>query len=159
MEIATADIWDEYHEELSLLNLELKTYGKKRSFSGEIVTLKVYEDNSLVRKTLEKPGEGKVLVIDGGGSKRCALIGDNIAKLIIENGWSGVILYGCIRDSRQISTMDVSIKAVGTCPVKSIKRGVGIAGETLIINGTKIAQGAYLYADEDGVLLSNNKLV
>ncbi len=159
MDIITADIWDEFTDELTLLNLDLKNYGAKTSFSGEVITLKLFEDNSFVRKTLAQNGHGKVLVIDGGGSKRCALIGDNIAKLAIDNEWEGLIVYGCIRDSKVINEMPIAIKAIGTCPAKSIKRDVGLLGEELIIEGTKITQGQYLYADEDGVLLANRKLV
>jgi len=159
MDIVTADIWDEHTNELTLLNLDLRHFGAKKSFCGEVVTLKVFEDNSFVRKTLAQDGTGKVLVIDGGGSKRCALIGDNIAKLAIDNNWQGIVLYACIRDSRMINTMDIAIKAMGTCPVKSRKRDVGSIGEDLIINGTKIKQGQHLYADEDGVLLANQKLI
>lgn len=158
MQISTADIWDEHTADLTLLHLDLKNYGKKTSFCGEIVTLKVFEDNSFVRKTLEKSGKDKVLVIDGGGSKRCALIGDKIAQLAIDNDWEGVILYGCIRDAKVINEMAVSVKAIGTCPVKSIKRDVGLVGETLIIEGAKIVQGDYAYSDEDGVLISKKKL-
>lgn len=158
-QIITADLWDEHAEDLQFLNLELKSFGQKSSFYGEVVTLKLHEDNTYVRKVLEQPGQGKVLVIDGGGSRRCALIGDNIAKLIIDNGWAGAIVYGCIRDSQVINQMDVSIKAIGTCPVKSIKRNVGLVGETLLIEGIRIATGDFAYADEDGVLFSSKKLL
>lgn len=159
MKIITADIWDAYSDELTLLNLDLRSFGKKQSFGGKVETLKVYEDNSYVRKVLGQTGEGKVLVIDGGGSRRCALIGDNIAKLAMDNGWEGILLYGCIRDSSVINEMEVGIKALGTCPVKSIKRNVGIAGEVLLIAGTKVEVGQYIYADTDGVLIANRKLV
>ncbi|TPN84768.1 ribonuclease E activity regulator RraA [Aquimarina algicola] len=157
MKVVTADLWDQYSKELKILNLELKSYGKKTAFCGEVVTLKVFEDNSFVRKTLEDSGKGKVLIIDGGGSKRCALIGDNIAKLANDNNWEGIIVYGCIRDSKVINEMNVSIKAIGTCPAKSSKRNVGVSGEMLIIEGTQINQGEYVYSDEDGVLLSKRK--
>ena len=159
MEIVTADLWDEHATALKVLQLELQNYGGKTAFCGKIVTLKVYEDNSYVRKTLEENGEGKVLIVDGGGSKRCALVGDNIASLANENGWEGIIIYGCIRDSKVIKTMDVGIKAIGTCPVKSRKQNVGSKGETLLIGGTEIVSGNYVYSDEDGVLLSSEKLV
>ncbi len=159
MEIVTADLWDEHTTALKVLNLELKNYGRKTSFYGEVVTLKVYEDNSYLRKTLEENGKGKVLVVDGGGSKRCALVGDNIASLANENDWEGIIIYGCIRDSKVIKTMDVGIKAIGTCPVKSRKQNVGSKGETLLIEGTEIISGDYIYSDEDGILLSSGKLV
>ena len=158
MEIATADLWDEHTTALKVVHLELKNYGRKTAFCGEIVTLKVYEDNSYVRKTLEESGTGKVLVVDGGGSKRCALVGDNIAKLAMDNGWEGIIIYGCIRDAKVIATLDVGIKAIGTCPVKSRKQNVGSKGETLRIAGTEIVHGDYMYSDEDGVLLSKEKL-
>ena len=159
MEIITADLWDEYTEDLVLLNIDLKQYGKKDNFAGKVETLKIYEDNSYIRKMLGENGKGKVLVIDGGGSNRCALIGDNIAKLAIDNQWEGVVVYGCIRDSKEINKMNIGIKAVGTCPVKSIKRNVGIAGEELIIQGTKVNNDQYIYVDMDGILLSNRKLV
>ncbi|MCK8521122.1 ribonuclease E activity regulator RraA [Aquimarina sp. D1M17] len=159
MTINTADLWDEFTEELTLLNLDLKHFGKKDSFFGEVVTLKLHEDNTYVRKVLEEPGEGKVLVVDGGGSRRCALVGDNIAKLAIDNKWEGIIVYGSIRDSKEINTMNIGIKALGTCPVKSIKRNVGLRGENLIIEGTNIANSQYIYADWDGVVLANRKLV
>ncbi|OJJ21998.1 ribonuclease activity regulator protein RraA [marine bacterium AO1-C] len=159
MEIVTADLWDEFAQELTLLNVDFRHFGTQTSFAGEVVTLKLYEDNTYVRKLLAEPGKGKVLVIDGGGSRRCALVGDNIAKLAMDNQWAGVVVYGCIRDSQVINKMQVAIKAIGTCPVKSIKRDVGLVGEELIIEGTKINPGQYLYADMDGVLLSDRKLV
>ncbi len=159
MNINTADLWDEFTEELTLLNLDLQHFGKKDSFFGEVVTLKLHEDNTYVRKVLEEPGEGKVLVVDGGGSRRCALVGDNIAKLAIDNKWEGIIVYGSIRDSKEINTMNIGIRALGTCPVKSIKRNVGLRGENLIIEGTNIANSQYIYADLDGVVLANRKLV
>lgn len=159
MEIITADLWDEFTNDLRLLNLELKHFGKKKAFAGQIETLKVFEDNTFVRKMLAEDGTGKVLVIDGGGSRRCALVGDNIAKLAIQNNWEGIIVYGCIRDSQVINTMNIAIKAIGTCPVKSIKRNVGLIGETLIIAGTKIKASQYVYVDMDGVLISDKNLV
>ena len=158
MEIICADLWDEHADSLTLLNTEFKHFGQKDNFAGQIMTLKIYEDNTFVRKLLSEDGTGKVLVVDGGGSRRCALVGDRIAQLAMDMNWEGVIVYGCIRDSKVIDTMDVGIKAVGTCPVKSIKRNVGIAGEDLIIDGCKIRQNDYIYADRDGVLLSEEKL-
>ncbi|HAS42615.1 MAG TPA: putative 4-hydroxy-4-methyl-2-oxoglutarate aldolase [Microscillaceae bacterium] len=159
MEIVTADLWDEFAQELTFLNVDFRHFGAKTSFAGKVVTLKLYEDNTYVRKLLAEPGAGKVLVVDGGGSTRCALVGDNIAKLAMDNNWAGVIVYGCIRDAQVINQMQVAIKALGTCPVKSIKRDVGIVGEALIIEGTKINAGQYVYADMDGILLSDRKLV
>lgn len=154
----TADLWDEYSEELTLLNLSLNSYGKKDAFYGEVVTLKVYEDNSLVKATLQTNGKGKVLVVDGGGSKRCALVGDNLAQLAIDNEWSGIIIYGCLRDSKQINEMEVGIQALGTCPAKSIKRNEGQKGIDLLIEGTQIKNGNFIYADLDGVLIAERMI-
>lgn len=158
MQIITADLCDQYPDQLDLLNVPFQQYGTKENFSGEIVTLKIFEDNTFVRKLLEEDGTGKVLVVDGGGSKRCALVGDNIAKLAIDNNWEGVIVYGCIRDTHVINQMNIGIKALGSCPVKSIKRNVGLVNEPLLIEGTKILSGQFIYADSDGVLVSHNNL-
>ncbi len=159
MNIITADLWDEFADELSYLDLQMQHFGKIDAFGGEIITLKLHEDNSFVRKTLEENGKGKVLFVDGGGSRRCALVGDNIAKLAMTNNWSGIIVYGCIRDAKEINTLDIGIKALGTCPVKSIKRNIGLKNETLLINGVKIKPHQYIYADTDGILISDRKLI
>lgn len=158
MEIITADLCDQYADELILLNIDLRHFGTKENFAGQIVTLKLYEDNSYVRKLLAEDGTSKVLVIDGGGSTRCALVGDNLAKLAIENNWEAIVVYGCIRDSKVINTMPIAIKAIGTCPVKSIKRNVGSVGEKLTIQGAIINNNGYIYGDSDGVLISDKKL-
>ncbi|MCV6631243.1 MAG: ribonuclease E activity regulator RraA [Flavobacteriaceae bacterium] len=158
MEIITADLYDAYPKRLIFVNESWLHFGKKDNFKGKIVTLKVHEDNSRVRKQLERPGEGKVLFVDGGGSMRCALVGDKLAKLAQDNGWEGIIVYGAIRDSKAINRMNVGIKALGTSPIKSIKRDVGYLGETLVINGVRVHHGKYLYADADGVLVSNLNL-
>jgi len=159
MTICTADLWDQYADQLTNLDLPLNHYGKKQSFFGEVVTLKVFEDNTYVRELLSQNGRGKVLVIDGGGSTRCALVGDNIAQLAIDNEWEGILVYGAIRDSAIIKTMGIGLLALGTCPVKSIKRNVGYTNQELLLNGTKITDEHFLYADEDGVLLSSAKLL
>ncbi|MEM9990668.1 MAG: ribonuclease E activity regulator RraA [Bacteroidota bacterium] len=158
MMLYTADLWDTYSDRLTLLNISLNTYGRADTFHGEVVTLKVYEDNSLVKQTLQTDGVGKVLVVDGGGSKRCALVGDNLAQLAIDNNWNGLIIYGSIRDAKQINSMNIGIKALGTCPVKSVKRNVGLKGIDLLIEGTRIKHGAFLYADTDGMLLADELL-
>lgn len=158
MGIVTADIWDAYTDKVTYLHLDMRSFGKVSSFEGEIITLKLHEDNTFVRTLLSENGKGKVLVVDGGGSKRCALVGDNIARLAMDNQWSGVVVYGCIRDSKEINDMAIGIKALGTCPVKSIKRQVGLPGEDLLIEGTLIKQGQYLYSDEDGILIADSKV-
>lgn len=158
MKFATADLCDDFANEVTCLTPLFQHYGQKECFAGEIVTLKLHEDNTLVREVLGENGKGKVLVVDGGGSLRCALVGDNLAKLAIDNGWEGIVVYGCIRDSKEINTMPVGIKALNTCPVKSIKRGVGLKNETVHFAGTTLKPGNYIYADSDGILVSEANL-
>jgi regulator of ribonuclease activity A len=158
MSKATADIYDEYGDQVQVLTPMFTDYGKKRVFSGPVSTLKVHEDNTLVREALEEEGKGRVLVVDGGGSLRCALVGDMLAKLGVENGWEGIIVYGCIRDSAVISNMDIGVKALNTNPRKSVKKGIGERDIEIEIANTCFRAGAYVYADEDGVLLANEKL-
>lgn len=156
---ATADLCDDHIDQLECLDPIFQPYGKKTAFAGEIITLKLHEDNTLVRETLGTNGKGKVLVVDGGGSLRCALVGDRLAQLAIDNEWSGIIVYGCIRDSAVINQMEVGIKALNTCPVKSIKRGVGLKNEIIKFAGVTMKAGDYLYADADGILVSREWLL
>ena len=158
MEIATADLYDAFGEELAVLAPIFSDYGGKTSFCGEITTLKVFEDNSLVRTELEKPGNNRVLVIDGGGSLRCALVGDNLAILGNEYGWSGIVVFGCVRDSMQLSGITLGVKALGVNPRKSVKKGEGERDVVLSFAEVKIEPGEYLYADADGIVISKNAL-
>ena len=155
----TADLWDEHAELLLCSDPIFRSFGRKITFYGEIVTLKLFEDNSLVRKQLETKGKGKVLIVDGGGSLRCALVGDQMAELAIHNNWEGIIVNGCIRDSHQINKMAVGIKALNTCPVKSIKRNVGEQNIPVKFAGITFNPGQFIYTDEDGLLLSEKKLL
>ncbi len=155
----TADLWDEHSELLICSDPIFQDFGNKNSFSGEITTLKLFEDNSLVRQQLESDGKGKVLVIDGGGSLRCALVGDRLAALAIQNNWLGIIVNGCIRDSELINTMDVGIRALNTCPVKSIKRNSGEKDVPVKFGGVTFMPGQFVYVDSDGILLSQQNLL
>ena len=119
---ATADLYDAHGEKLRVLAPIFRNYGGVLDFAGPIVTLKVYEDNSLVRAALEEPGEGRVLVVDGGGSLRCALVGDKLAELGHKNGWAGIVVYGCIRDSAPISSIAIGVKAIATNPRRASRR-------------------------------------
>lgn len=158
MKFATADLWDDHAAYLQCLTPIFQHYGAKKYFAGQIVTIKLHEDNSLVRETLSTSGAGKVLVVDGGGSLRCALVGDRLAQKAIDNDWEGVIVYGCIRDSAVINEMNVGIKALNTTPVKSIKRGVGLKDEVVHFAGVQLKPNDYLYADEDGIVVSEKWL-
>ncbi|MEW7291391.1 ribonuclease E activity regulator RraA [Aquimarina sp. 2304DJ70-9] len=155
----TADLWDQHFNNLSCADPIFKSFGKKTAFWGKITTLKLFEDNSLVRKQLETKGDGKVLVVDGGGSLRCALVGDQLAQLAINNTWEGIIVYGCIRDSRIINNMNVGIRAINTNPVKSIKQNIGEHNITVKFAGVEFIPGNFVYVDEDGILVSSQKLL
>ena len=122
----TADLCDE-HPDVQVLEAALRDFGGRVRFHGEVRTLKVFEDNTLVRQALEQPGEGRVLVVDGGGSLRCALLGDMLAAIGVQNGWAGVVLYGAVRDTAEVGRMPLGVKALGTHPSKSLKRGEGQA--------------------------------
>ena len=159
MSEATADLYDDFADRLQVATPMFRDYGNKRQFSGPVSTLKVHEDNTLVRAALEEEGEGRVLVVDGGGSLRCALVGDMLAQLGVDNGWQGIVVYGCIRDAAVMASMDIGIKALNTNPRKSVKKGVGERDVPVEFANVRFAPGAYLYADEDGVLLANEKLV
>ncbi|MGI9230029.1 MAG: ribonuclease E activity regulator RraA [Gammaproteobacteria bacterium] len=158
MTFTTADLYDANEGKVQVLSLILQSYGNKRRFSGHISTIRCHEDNTLVRAALEEPGEGRVLVIDGGGSVRCALVGDNLAQLAQENGWQGIVLNGCIRDSAVINELDTGIKALGTNPKKSVKKGIGERDIPVSFGAVDFVPGSWLYADEDGVLLSEKQL-
>lgn len=158
MSFATADLYDEYEEKIQIATPMFNDYGGNKRFSGPASTLKVFEDNSLVRTALEEPGQGKVLVVEGGASLRCALLGDMLAELGVENGWLGIIVYGCIRDSAVIAKMNIGVKALNTNPRKSVKKGVGDRDVAVTFADVTINPGDYIYADEDGFVVAKNKL-
>ncbi len=152
----TADICDA--SDARVAEPIFRDFGARRTFSGPITTLKLFEDNVLVRKALEQPGEGRVLVVDGGGSKRCALVGDRLAGLGRDNGWAGVIVFGCVRDSEEISHIDFGVKALGTNPKKSIKRGEGQRDLVVTFAGVSFVPGQFVYADVDGVVVTDERV-
>lgn len=135
-----------------------RRYGQRAAFHGPITTLKVFEDNVLLRATLTQPGAGGVLVVDGGGSHRCALLGEDLARLAIANGWSGLVIYGCIRDSAAIDTLPLGVRALHTHPLKSHKHGHGERDVLLTFGGVNFRTGCHLYADEDGIIVAPHAL-
>ncbi len=159
MPFKTADLSDTHSDHLKVADNIFTAYGKRSKFYGEIVTVKVFEDNVLVKAELEKEGTGKVLVVDGGGSLRCALMGDNVAALIEKNNWNGVLIYGAIRDSADINEMNVAVKALGTHPFKSIKKGQGDINIPVHFAGIVFNPGEFIYSDEDGIIVSEKKLI
>ena len=158
MSFATADLYDEHGDNLQVALPLFNDYGGVLKFSGQISTLKCYEDNTLVRAALEESGNGKVLVVDGGESLRCALVGDMLAQLGMENGWAGIIVSGCIRDSVVISGIEIGVKAIATNPRKSVKKGAGDRDIPVNFAGVNFIPGQCIYADEDGIVVAENEL-
>jgi regulator of ribonuclease activity A len=154
----TTDICDQYSERLRIATPIFSDFGGRKMFEGTVVTVKVFEDNSLVREALAESGEGRVLVVDGGGSMRCALLGDQLAELGYKNRWAGVVVYGCIRDSADIGRIELGVKALQTHPLRSVKKGVGERDVPVTFAGITIQPGDYLYADEDGVVVATEAL-
>jgi regulator of ribonuclease activity A len=156
----TCDLVDQYADEIQVVEtIGLKHYGQQLQFSGRIQTLKCFEDNSLLKKIVSAPNDASILVVDAGGSMRCAMVGDLIAALAVENGWHGIIINGCIRDSVALSQIPIGIMALGTNPKKSTKLDLGDAGIPITFAGTRFESGDYLYADEDGIVVANRDLV
>jgi regulator of ribonuclease activity A len=163
MTFATCDICDANEDKLALGTLAVlppvfQSFGKRRSFSGPATTLKVFEDNPLVRSTLETPGHGHVLVIDGGGSLRCALVGGKLGQLAEENNWAGIIVHGCVRDTDELNACDIGVRALATHPQRSMRTGVGERDIRISIAGVTVNPGDWMYADVDGVLVAQEKL-
>lgn len=154
MTIATADLYDEYGEDLEVCETPFRQYGGVAAFHGEIVTVKCFEDNVLVRRALSEDGVGKVLVVDGGGSLRAALVGDVIAGLALENGWSGIVLNGAVRDAAALGEVGIGIKALGSVPRKSAKAGAGETNVPVGFGDARFVPGTWVYCDEDGVVVS-----
>ena len=157
-DMMTTDLSDAYEGELRYLAPGYQDFGGRVRFHGVAKTLVTFEDNTKLRAAVETPGEGRVLVVDGGGSMRCALFGGNLAKLAVQNGWAGVIIHGCVRDCAELSAEAVGIKALASHPKKSHKRDLGSFDVTLNFSGVTIHPGDWIYADEDGVVISDREL-
>lgn len=156
--VKTADLCDLYPTELEVAIPLLRSYGGIKTFSGQIATVQVVNDNVLVRQALEEQGNGRVLVVDGGGSLECALVGDQLAEIGARNGWAGIVIYGCIRDSEAIANVPIGVKALNTTPRKSGKLGTGKRDVPVTFAGITFTPGHYLYADEDGIVVSKRDL-
>ena len=165
VEFVTCDILDDHAEDdIQVMSPYLdgksfKSYGARKSFSGQVVTVKCFEDNSRVKELLATDGTGKVLVVDGGASMRCALMGDLIAESAVKNNWNGVVIYGCVRDVDAIAELNLGVHALAAIPQKSNRKGVGEVDIELNFGGVQFNSGNYIYADNNGILLSKEKLV
>lgn len=158
MNFVTPDLCDDNPDLVRVVAPLFNNYGGKRCFSGEIVTVKCHEDNSVVKENVAKPGKGKVMVVDGGGSQRCALLGDMLAAQAAENEWEGIIIYGCIRDVDEINETDLGVQALATIPIKSNRQGRGDLNVPVQFGGVTFTPGEYVYADNNGVIVSAEAL-
>ena len=153
------DLCDLYPNDTQVLTQQFNDYGEIKIFHGQVVTVKCFEDNSLVKSTLAQDGRGKVLVVDGGGLTKKALLGDLIAESAINNNWQGIVINGYIRDVATINALNIGVKALGTTPIKTEKRGLGDLNIPVSIAGVNINPNDWLYADENGVLIAKHELV
>jgi regulator of ribonuclease activity A len=163
IEFATTDLCDAHEAALAagavqVLTPGLRSFGRRSKFAGPAVTLKLFEDNSLLAEAVRTEGRGRVLVVDGGGSMRCAVLGGNLAKAAGQNGWAGVVIDGAVRDVAELAECDVGVLALGTHPRRSNKRGAGERDIPVAVRGARVVPGDWIYADADGVLVSPQAL-
>jgi len=156
--VSTPDLSDEFPE-VRAIELSWVNYGQIKQFAGQVVTIKCHEDNSLVKQAVSESGEGRVIVVDGGGSRRRALLGDMVAAQAADNGWAGIVINGVIRDVDEVAVTPLGVQALGHCPLKTEKLGAGQRDVTLHIGGVLVAPGDYVYADNNGILVSQRSLL
>jgi regulator of ribonuclease activity A len=156
--LQTTDLCDAYPDQVRIAEPIFRSFGGASHCHGPIATLKIFEDNGLVRQLLDTPGDGRILVIDGGGSLRCALLGDQLAALAVHNGWAGVVVWGCIRDSVAIGAMPLGVFALATHPQKTVKKCLGETAIRVHFAGIDFRPGDWLYADPDGLIVSTTPL-
>ncbi|AHY47398.1 NOT-MenG: RraA family [Rubrobacter radiotolerans] len=159
MTFHTADLSDGFPDKTRVPEPLFTNYGGRVRLSGPVATVRVRDDNVLVREALETVPEGTVVVVDGGGSKRCALVGGNLAKTAAERGLGGIVVNGCVRDAHELAALDLGVLALATHPKKSAKNGTGERDVPVLLGGVEIAPGEYLYADADGLLVSPERLL
>lgn len=156
--VNTCDLCDAHPDRVQVLEPMLHNFGGRDAFGGPISTVKCFEDNSFVKKRLAEDGDGRVLVVDGGASIRRALLGGDVATMAAENGWSGVVIYGCVRDVGELIEIDLGIQAMGAVPMKTRKRDVGELDVPLNFGGVNFHSGDWLYADDNGVIVADGDL-
>jgi regulator of ribonuclease activity A len=151
--VSTSDLWDAHGNAAIVCETQFRQYGALRAFSGAIATVRCLEDNVLFKQRVAEPGNGCVLVVDGGGSMRCALAGDNVIGAAFENGWAGVVINGCVRDVEDLAKLEIGVKALGSCPRPSRKTGAGELDVPVVFGAATFTPGDTLYSDEDGILV------
>jgi len=159
VEFTTADLCDRFAGQIQLVQPVFRDFGGTPRFAGPIETVQVFEDNTLVRQLLESEGRGRVLVVDGGASLRCALLGDRLGTLARENGWAGIVVNGCVRDSDELRRIPIGIRALNVSPLRSSKNPSGNRGQPVSFAGVTFSPGRFLYADSDGILLAEENLL
>jgi regulator of ribonuclease activity A len=155
---STPDLCDQYPELVQAVEPMFSNFGGRESFGGQVVTVKCFEDNSRVKELVSTPGEGRVMVVDAGGSMRRACLGDMLAEKASANGWSGIIIYGCIRDVDEIMATDIGVQALGVHPIKTDKKGIGEIDIAVTFGGVTFNSGDYVYADNNGIIVAPEKL-
>jgi regulator of ribonuclease activity A len=158
MEVGTADLVDRYGDSLQSCDLQFRQFGGRSRFAGRVRTVRCHQDNVLIRRALSQPGEGQVLVVDGGGSLHTSLVGDVVAGLGQGNGWAGLVINGAVRDVVALSRLDIGVKALGSNPRKSAKAGAGEVDVPVSFGGVRFEPGAHLYSDEDGIVVADAAL-
>ena len=156
--VHTADLFDAHGDQLQSCETQFRQYGGRRNFHGPVRTIKTLEDNALIKETLAGPGQGAVLVVDGGGSLRTALMGDMLGALAGKNGWAGAIIFGAVRDTLALGNLDLGIKALGSNPRKSAKSGAGQRDVPVTFGGATFTPGSWVYSDDDGIVVSAQRL-
>lgn len=156
MDQTTPDLCDEFPDIIRVMNLQFASFGGREAFSGPACTIKCFEDNSKVKDLASTPGEGRVMVVDGGGSLRRALLGDQIAAKAASNGWAGLVIAGAVRDVEILRTLDLGVKALGACPVKTDKRDLGDVDVPVEVGGVEVSPGDHVFADATGVVIMPN---
>ena len=151
---STPDLCDTYPELVRVVDPMFINFGARERFGGQISTVKCFEDNSLVKQAVSEPGLGRVLVVDSGGSMRRACLGDMLANQASQNGWSGLVIYGCIRDVDEIMVTDIGVQALGLNPMKTEKKGLGERDVTVTFGGVSFKPNEFLYADNNGIIVS-----
>jgi len=158
MSFSTADLVDAHSDVVRSCSEQFRQYGGRSRFHGPIRTIRCLEDNALIKQTLSSPGSGAVLVVDGSGSLRSALVGDVIAGLGQKNNWAGLVVFGAVRDTVALGKLDIGIKALGSNPWRSSKNGTGQVDVPISFGGVEFRPGDWLYSDEDGILISSREL-
>ena len=149
----TSDLHDDHGARAGVCLVQFRQFGGVQAFSGAVSTVRCYEDNVLLKQQISTPGEGRVLVVDAGGSMRCALVGDIIAGIGVEQGWAGIVLHGCVRDVAALRELPIGVKALGTNPRRSEKRGEGAIDVPVTFGEVTFRPGAMLHSDEDGIVV------